>query len=157
MSGSLRHISKFLFAWVLAAVLAGCPNTHVVDGVVLERDAGSFTPGQEFTVTITIRAQDGDAISALGLTESAPEDWAFVGASGEAGQVPVVTPEEGDSGELGFIWLKVPEFPVTFNYTLSAPENAGDSVAIAGRVDYYEDGSLLSSEDVTSTFGAAAP
>lgn len=157
MSGTLRHISQFLVAWALAAVLAGCPSNHNVDSVVLQRDAGDFSPGQEFTVTITISAQDGDAISALGLTETAPENWAFVEAGGVAGQVPVVTPQVGDSGELGFIWLAVPEFPVTFTYTLLVPDDAGDSAGISGWVDYYEDESLLSSEEVTSTFTVAAP
>lgn len=157
MSGSHRRISIFLTAWVFSALLAGCPPIDPIDvenpaGVLLERDAGTFTPGQHFTVTITISADDGGAISALGLTEFAPEGWTFVEVNGNLGQVPPILPQQGDSGELGFMWLAVPDFPLTFSYTLLAPPNADRSAAFNGRVFYYQNVGILSSDEVNSNF-----
>ena len=156
MSGTLRYISLVMTAGFVATLLAGCPVDPVdvenPAGVVLERDADNFTPGEQFTVTITIDADDGGAISALGLTEFAPEGWTFVQVNGEIGQAPAIPPQPGDSGELGFLWLVVPEFPLTFSYTLLPPPNADRNAAFNGRVYYYQDAGILSSDEVDSNF-----
>jgi len=161
MSGTLRQLSFLMIPWVFAAVLAGCPPVDPIDddnpaGVELEREVGNFSPGEEFTVTIHIGAEDSRSISALGLTEFAPEGWTFVEVNGNPGQVPVVTPQVGDSGELGFLWLAVPDFPVAFSYTLRVPPNAAQSAAFNGRVFYYEDAGILSSDEVDSTVTIAS-
>lgn len=156
MSGTLRQISLVLTACAFVAALAGCPGNPIdVDnpaGIALERGADHFTPGEPFTVTITIDADAGGSISALGLTEFAPEGWTFVEANGAIGQAPAIVPQEGDSGELGFLWLAVPEFPLTFSYTLRPPPNADRNAAFSGRVYYYEDAGILSSDEVDSNF-----
>lgn len=159
MSGRFRQFSFYMTTWVAVALLTGCPVDPIdadnPAGVALEREAGTYTPGQTFTVTVHIDAEDSRAISALGLTEFAPEGWTFVEVNGNPGEVPVVTPQEGDSGELGFLWLAVPDFPVSFSYTLRVPPNAAQSAAFSGRVFYYEDAGILSSDNVNSTFTIA--
>jgi hypothetical protein len=123
--------------------------------VALERSVGAFTPGEVLTVSVTITAEDSSAISALGLTETVPEGWIFVSVDGESGQVPPIPPHEGDTGNLGFIWVTVPDFPVTFTYTLQVPANAEANADITGRVDYYEDAGILSSDELVSLLDAA--
>mgnify|MGYP001229710160 CR=1 FL=1 len=159
MSGTLRHLSQFTLVGLLAALITGCPIDPGVDaenpaGVVLEREVGAFAPGQEITVTITVTAQDSSAISAVGLTETIPEGWTYAAAQGEIGQVPAILPNEGDTGDLGFIWFAVPDFPVTFTYTLQVPEDAEANAEITGWVDYRQDAGLLSSDLTTSLLDA---
>lgn len=161
MPGLFRPLSLFLLAWTVSALFIGCPVDPGTDlenpaGVVLERAVESFVPGQELTVTVTIDAEDGPSISAIGLTESVPEGWLFVSASGDLGQRPAVTPAAGDSGNLGFIWITVPEFPISFTYTLQVPENAVTGMEINGRVDYYQALGLLSSDDLATPLITAA-
>jgi hypothetical protein len=156
MSGTLRQFSVTLFAWAAIALLSGCPvDPQNPAGVVLERDTGNFTPSQEFTVTVTIRANNASSISALGLTETVPEGWTFVAADGETGQVPVMKPAEGATGSLEFLWWEVPSFPVTFTYTLLVPADAPAAIDIAGRVDYYQSLGLLSSDETVSSISSA--
>ena len=159
MSGTLRQLSQFILVGLLASLIAGCPIDPGVDaenpaGVALERSVGAFTPGEEVTITITITAEDDANISALGLTEAAPEGWTFVSVDGEIGQAPAIPPNEGDTGDLGFIWFAVPDFPVTFTYTLQVPADAEATADITGRVDYYENAGILSSDEVTSLLDA---
>lgn len=159
MSGTLRHLSQFIIAGLLAALVTGCPIDPGVDaenpaGVVLERSVGAFTPGEVLTVTVSISAEDAVAISALGLTETVPVGWTFVSVDGEIGQVPAVPPNEGDTGDLGFIWVAVPDFPVTFTYTLQVPADAEATADISGRVDYYQDAGILSSDELVSLLDA---
>ncbi len=160
MSGTLRHLSQFILVGSLAALITGCPIDPGVDpenpaGVVLERDVEAFVPGEELNITVTITAEDGSAISALGLTETVPAGWTFVAVDGESGQVPPIPPREGDTGDLGFIWFAVPDFPVTFTYTLQVPADAEATADITGRVDYYEDAGILSSDELVSLLDAA--
>jgi hypothetical protein len=160
MSGTLRHLSQFILVGLLTALIAGCPIDPGIDaenpaGVALERSVGAFTPGEVLTVSVTITAEDSSAISALGLTETVPVGWTYVSVDGEIGQVPAIPPNEGDTGDLGFIWFAVPDFPVTFTYTLQVPANAEATADIAGRVDYYEDAGILSSDEVVSLLDAA--
>lgn len=162
MSGTLRQFSVVMVAWAAAALFSGCPidpgtNVDNPAGVVLERAAGNFVPGQEFTVTVTIGAQRGSSISALGLTETVPEGWTYVATDGDAGQMPALAPHQGDSGELGFIWISMPDFPVTFTYTLLVPEGAVSPAEISGQVDYYQALGLLSSDNTVSSFTSATP
>lgn len=161
MSGTLRQFSVVMVAWAAAILFSGCPggpgtNPDNPAGVVLERAAGNFAPGQEFTVTVTISAERGPSISALGLTETIPEGWSYVGMAGEAGQTPVIAPHVGDGGELGFIWISMPDFPATFTYTLLVPEGATSPAEISGQVDYYQALGLLSSDTTVSSLSIAA-
>lgn len=160
MSGTLRHFSQFILVGFLAAFIAGCPVDPGIDaenpaGVALERSVGAFTPGEVLDVTVTITAEDSRDISALGLTETVPVGWTFVAVDGESGQVPPIPPIEGDTGDLGFIWVVVPDFPVTFTYTLQVPADTEATADITGRVDYYEDAGLLSSDELVSLLDAA--
>lgn len=162
MSGTLRQFCVVMIAWAAAALFSGCPIDPGIDvenpaGVALGRAAGAFVPGQEFSITVTISAEDGASISALGLTETVPEGWSFVAADGANGARPVIMPGEGDTGELGFLWVAVPEFPVSFTYTLLVPEDAAATIEITGRVDYHQALGLLSSDDTVSSFSRDVP
>lgn len=159
MSGTLRQFSQFILVGLLATLIAGCPIDPGIDaenpaGVALERSVGAFTPGEVLDVTVTITAEDGSAISAVGLTETVPDGWTFVSVDGEIGQVPPISPHEGDTGDLGFIWFAVPDFPVTFTYTLQVPADAEANADITGWVDYRQDAGILSSDEVTSLLDA---
>lgn len=159
MSGTLRQLSQITLVALLAVLASGCPidpvDTENPAGIALERAAGAFTPGETLTLAITITAEDDSNISALGLTETIPDGWTFVSVDGENGQIPAIPPTEGDTGDLGFIWVAVPEFPVNFTYTLQVPEDAEATADITGRVDYYENAGILSSDELVSLLDAA--
>lgn len=161
MSGTLRKFSVVLVAWAAAALFSGCPIDPGTDpanpaGVVLERSSGNFVPGQELTVTVTITAKRSSTISAIGLTETVPEGWTYVSMDGEAGQAPAIAPHAGGSGDLGFIWITMPDFPITFTYTLQVPEGAVSPAEISGQVDYYQALGMLSSDVTVSSLTSAA-
>ena len=81
--------------------------------------------------------------------------WAFVAVDGEAGQIPPLAPHYGDSGDLGFIWIAIPDFPVSFTYTVLVPDGAPSPAEISGQVDYYQSLGLLWSDPAVSSFSSA--
>lgn len=160
MSGIFRTFTVLLVCIAVATVQTGCPNDPGTDldnpaGVALARAATAFVPGGTMTVTVTITAEDGGDISAIGLSEEVPEGWSFVSASGQGTQLPAILPAEGATGTLGFIWIAVPGLPCTFSYTLAVPEDASGPASIRGTVNYYEDAGLLASDESVTHVAAA--
>lgn len=160
MSGILRSFTVLMVCIAVATVQTGCPIDPGGDldnpaGVALDREASTFVPGGTMTVTVTITAEDGGDISAIGLSEDVPEGWSFVSASGQGAQVPVILPAEGATGTLGFIWIAVPDLPCTFSYTLAVPEDATGPASIRGTVNYYEEAGLLASDETVTSVAAA--
>ncbi len=157
--GGRLHFSVFAAALLMAAAgLSGCPTPTPTDatnpaGVSLSRAVvAEYEPGEIITVTLTIRATDGDSISAIGLTEHIPAGWSFVSATG-----PALVPPAGAEDMLEFAWLTPPAFPYTFAYAVMAPRDGRGAVEIAGSVEYREDAGPYTTREVVSALSSINP
>lgn len=106
------------------------PDTEVI----LTRQSlnnGFYTPGQPVEVEVTLTYTGTDPVQQLGLEELTPNGWQFGGFSG--GTVPPIGPQPGDTGTLGFAYITVPGFPVTFRYLLAATTGSIGEQSILGQ------------------------
>lgn len=125
--------------------------------VVMERFHNEmYQAGQTFEVQVRISA-DSNEMTAMGLRESIPLGWIFMGMQGVTGDVPAVAPSGGESGLLEFAWISVPQMPYTFSYTLQVPENdPGGSQVFHGALEYrLSGGAQFAAPVITSVNGAA--
>jgi len=108
-------------------------------GVTLTRHVpGGFSPNSEIEVQVTISAADPTNITALGLSETIPNNWRFGIVRGISDQPPPVAPAAGATQTLEFAWINVPPMPYTFAYTLQIPADAGGTQTISGYVQYRQ-------------------
>lgn len=114
-----------------------------------------YAAGSQVAIAIALDAEDGDLVTALGLSETIPDGWSLVAVSGEA--VPDVLPLAGQGGLLEFAWIAVPAFPLHFSYTLAVPADASGPAEITGYAAYRLDSGPLSTEDLTSMIDGPAP
>ena len=113
--------------------------------------AGCYKPGVDLEVHVTVDAECH--ISALGVEEDIPEDWTFVDApwdQPEGYYRPHIVPGEGETGRLEFIWMDVPEYPVSFMYIVRPDAASTGDKAISGSVMYRLGGGQLYSPPVTT-------
>lgn len=109
--------------------------------VVFNRQAPpSYTAGQIIEITVNIGAAYPESITALGLYETIPPGWTFVGLRGITSDPPAIAPAPGQDTLLEFAWITPPAFPAAFAYSLQSPANANDVQFITGQVEYRESG-----------------
>ncbi len=153
------------FAVLLLAVLAIAPQiARAQDGenvnpinVAMDRfHADVYQPGQAFEVQVRIVADGGGDLTAMGLRESIPPGWTFMGMQGVTGDVPAVSPSPGEQEMLEFAWITVPQLPYTFSYTLQVPEEgAMGSQVFHGALEYrLSAGAQFAAPVITSVNGA---
>lgn len=151
----------FSVACVLAAMVAGCPPPAIVDtenpaGVAMTRSGDTlYVPGGAIDISVRIDAVFGDTVAALGLTETLPDGWAFVSASGSGGSAPSIAPPAGAAGDLTFAWIAIPTFPFTFTYTLMVPFNATGTADITGQVEYRQLAGPITTGPVVTSLAVA--
>ena len=114
---------------------------------------GAYEPGSTLDITVTISSAGDDTVTALGLEETLPAGWSF--DSVVSGDVPSVTPAQGTTGTLGFAYISVPAFPVSFTYRVNVPVNATGPKDVLGEALYRTTGPELSSGIVTTTIEEA--
>jgi hypothetical protein len=109
-------------------------NTDPNTGVVLSRVAlnnGFYTPGQAVSLRVTLDYKGSEKVQQLGLEELTPPGWTFGGFS--SGNIPPIAPQPGATGTLGFAYISVPNFPITFTYQLFATNNSVGEKTVFGQ------------------------
>lgn len=130
---------RFSLYTVLLALI-WCGTSHAVNpaGVALSHGVpDGYTAGESTEVTVTITAEQGDQITALGLLETVPPGWSFGGARAITGGLPAIMPPLGATiATFEFAWVSIPAFPCTFAYTLNIPASAVERADVVGQVEY---------------------
>lgn len=122
--------------------------------LVLSRafSAASYQPGQPLEVTLRVARNGLEAVTVMGLTESAPEGWVFNGVL--SGEVPPIVSTNPETGALEFAYVAVPAFPVVFSYSVTPPAEASGEQSFRGRVLYRTTGEQRESAEALSVISA---
>nr|HPO16331.1 PKD domain-containing protein [Candidatus Hydrogenedentota bacterium] len=110
---------------------------------------GSYHAGSTLDITVTLTRTGTGTLTQLGVTETLPTGWSF--KSLVSGSLPPVKPATGATGTLGFAWITIPAFPVTFTYRINVPAGATGTKTIKGRAIYAFGGSQLNSPEVSTS------
>lgn len=99
--------------------------------------AGNYTPGEPLTVVIRLESNCSDTFGSLGIIEEIPPNWSFVSVTAITGEVPPISPREGQTQSLAFAWINVPEFPVELQYTIKPDLVSDEPLVISGHAIYF--------------------
>lgn len=88
---------------------------------------GGLSDGNVLTYTFTVDGPMNHELTGLGLTETLPEGWQYVGASA----TPMVSPKSDAVDTLDFAWYPLPAFPYTLSYQIAFPDGADVAAAIS--------------------------
>jgi len=145
-------VSRFPLAAIVAVMISPCVsawaqnnnNQNNVNPIGMFMDRGHFdtyVPGTEVVVQVNISVQNsGRVINAIGLRETIPAGWSYLGSNG--GAAPQVEPSPGEQGLLEFAWIEIPAPPFGFSYTLGVPESdPGGLQTLHGALEYRLAGS----------------
>ncbi len=126
--------------------------------VVMERFHNpTYQPGAVLNVQVRISSSGDAYIQALGLRETLPNGWTFMGLQGVTGDLPAVSPSPGQSGLLEFAWISIPRMPYTFAYSVQVPADAaGGGQVLHGQLEYRLDGPAQYATPVITTLNGAA-
>ncbi len=113
-----------------------------------------FTPGGTGELGVALDFGDGDPVAAMAVTQKLPEGWVFEKVTG--GSQPAVMPNPGQGGEITFIWIQVPTFPTTFNYSIKVPETSKSADFITGQAVYRRAGGEERTEEVITELPPAS-
>ncbi len=118
--------------------------------LVLSRtfSADAYQPGQPLEVTLRVAHNGLEAVTVMGLTESAPAGWLFNGVV--SGEAPPIVSTNPDTGAFEFAYVAVPEFPVVFTYRVTPPADASGAQTFRGLVLYRTTGEQRESAEVLS-------
>jgi len=141
----MRYLQKPLVFGALTLVLAlaptGCSKEEAVPAAepiaapspaVTEADAAAspftvtleiaptYSPGESVTVKATMKYTGNEPVTALAIQTHLPQAWAYGGIQGDL--KPAIDPPAGTTGALTLIWIQIPSFPATIEYTLDVPE-----------------------------------
>ena len=119
-------------------------------GMVMTRTVSSteYAPCGTLEVTVTLYYYDTPLVKALGLREEFPEGWTYVESPPES-EVSV-EPSAGEGPVMDFAWVNPPEFPLTFTYSVRAPQGAEGQAVIGGQARYRTEGPEYRSNSVTT-------
>ena len=109
--------------------------------------ADIYSPGQEITVELTLQNTCTEALTSLGIEESLPEGWEFLGGETVSGADPVQWLSPGSTNKLEIFWITMPAFPVVLRYSAKAPETATAQALFSGYMVY----SFTSGDQQSST------
>lgn len=79
-----------------------------------------YTPGAPLTVKTTMNYTGAEPVTALALQVTLPQAWTYGGIKGEL--KPAIDPPAGTTAQLTLIWIQIPAFPATIEYTLDVPD-----------------------------------
>lgn len=115
-----------------------------------------YRGGKQVAVTVYISALQWDGLNAMGLYETVPEGWTYAGARAIGGTMPGVTPKNGDTGVLQFLWIEQSTAPITFQYVLNVPPRENGTRYFSGQVEYrLGEGALTSNVAFSQLSGVA--
>jgi hypothetical protein len=80
----------------------------------------SYTPGKSLAVKTTMNYTGAEPVTALAIQTTLPQAWTYGGIRGDI--KPAIDPPAGTAGQLTLIWIQIPSFPATIEYTLDVPE-----------------------------------
>lgn len=124
--------------------------------MLFHQHAEDFKGGRQLAVTVYISAFTWNGLSAMGLYETVPAGWTYGGARAVAGTMPSVTPKNGDSGVLQFLWVEQSTAPITFQYLLNIPPRESGTRVLSGQVEYRQgEGALTSNVAFSQVTGVA--
>jgi hypothetical protein len=113
-----------------------------------------YYPGDAVDVQIVVEGPAHADITAMGLRETLPAGWSFVGLRAVGGAaLPEVSPQRGSFGTMEFIWINPPAtLPYSFVYTVQTPEeDAGAAAVFAGELEYRAYGPAQFANPVVTT------
>ena len=150
-------------ALLICCVHAGAQTTPATDAernpaqvMLFHQHAEDFKGGRQLAVTVYVSAFNWNGLSAMGLYETVPEGWTYGGARAVAGTMPSVTPRNGDSGVLQFLWIEQSTAPITFQYVLNIPPRESGTRVLSGQVEYRQgEGALTSNVAFSQVAGVA--
>ena len=146
-SGNIRSQSGWHGMLALAVCLlaltaaAQDEDLNPIDMQLVRQHPAEYRAGVPLEIIITISAYNAENLTAVGLYETMPPGWEFLGMRGITGQPPAVAPAEGETGVLQFAWIQTPELPFTFGYTVLPPADDEGMKVISGQIEYRECGS----------------
>lgn len=108
----------------------------------------AYAPGQPLDVEVVLEREGDAPVSAVAVVDSLPPGWTFEGIKG--GTAPPIKPAAGTKGNLSFIFIEVPEFPIKFTYTVKPAEDSTGEQAIRGKVAYRSENSPLEGTEVVT-------
>ena len=79
-----------------------------------------YTPGAALTIKTTMNYTGNEPVTALALQTTLPQAWTYGGIQGELR--PAIDPPAGTTGALTLIWIQIPTFPATIEYSLEVPD-----------------------------------
>jgi len=99
--------------------------------------ADTYQPEQPFSCSLVLDGMDARDLKALGIRETIPEGWEFMGLIQADAPPPAVVPPAGSTGTLEFAWIDPPTtFPYTLAYTVRPPADATGQRFFHGAVEY---------------------
>ncbi len=128
-------------------------DLNPIDMQLIRQHPAVYRAGAPLEIIITISAYNAENLTAVGLYETMPPGWEFLGMRGITGQPPAVAPAEGETGVLQFAWIHTPELPFTFAYTVLPPADDSGMKVISGQIEYREFGSAQYSTPVITQIG----
>ncbi len=129
----------------------GVTEGEMEDGVFLARTVGgdgAYHPGTTLDITVTLTRTGSGTLTQLGLVELIPSGWSFRRLVD--GAIPSVAPPSGTTGTLGFAWISIPTFPVTFTYRVNVPSSSTGDKTITGHAIYAFSESQMNSPDTAT-------
>jgi hypothetical protein len=157
------RIALFLAFATLCRLAAPAQETPVTEAqrnpaqvLLFHQHSEDYKGGKQVAVTVYISALEWDGLTAMGLYETVPEGWTFAGARAIGGTMPGVTPKNGDSGVLQFLWIQQSTAPITFQYVLNVPPRESGTRYFSGQVEYrHGEGALTSNVAFSQLNGVA--
>lgn len=157
------HFGLCLIVAALARLAASAQESPVTEAqrnpaqvLLYHQHAEDYKGGKQVAVTVYITALEWGGLTAMGLYETVPEGWTYAGARAIGGTMPGVTPKNGDSGVLQFLWIEQSTAPITFQYVLNVPPRESGTRYFSGQVEYRQgEGALTSNVALSQLNGVA--
>jgi len=152
----LLKSGALLAALLLAAVVAIPAHAQNEANMVMSREVtGDYEANGLLSISVTLTADPGTELLALGLRETLPNGWTYQEVTSTT-TPPQVTPDQGAAGEIEFAWFTTPDLPYTMTYTARVGDDVFDTVNITGQAEYRLSGEAQLS-NVEQTTVEAAP
>jgi hypothetical protein len=108
-----------------------------------------YVPGEPVEFEVLVEQQGQGNLNAVAVVETLPAGWTFDAITG--GTVPPIKPQPGKEGDLSFIFVEVPSFPLTFSYTAKPPADATGEAQVKGKVVYRAESQPMEGAVLTTT------
>lgn len=130
---------------------AAAPAQPTPGTVMLARGSQTpyYAPGEAIQIDVLLEHEGPAPASAVAVVETIPPGWTFEGISG--GTAPPIKPAQGTKGNLSFIFIEVPPFPIKFTYTLVPAADSAGEQSIKGRVAYRSENMPLEGVEIVTT------